>query len=190
MNKKIIAATVVALTLPVAAFAAEGDAGFKDKSLSYTYGEFGYVDRTADFPGDPGTDGFGFAVSYEFTDLLFGFLNYEDLSGDFDYSTTNFGIGAAVGLTDTIDGYAKLGLVDVDVAGATDDGFGLEFGARSMVTEQVELFGALQYVDLTDAETGFEVGGRYWYKENLGFSLAYETFDDFNGFNLTARYEF
>lgn len=190
MKKNIVAAAVAALVLPAAAFAAEGDSMFSEKKLSYTYGEFGYVDKTIDFPGDPGADGFGLGVSYEFTDMLFGFFNYEDLSGDADISMMNFGIGAAVGLTDTIDGYGKFGLVDVEVGTASDDGFGLEFGARSMVNEQVELFGNFQYIDMTESDSGIEVGARYWFQENLGASFSYESVGDFDGFNLTARYEF
>lgn len=190
MNKKVIAAAVAALALPAATFAAEGDSMFADKSLSYTYGEFGFVDKTADAPGDPGADGFGFGVSYEFTDMVFGFLSYEDLSGDADFTYMNFGVGAAVGLTDTIDGYAKFGMVDVEVAGFSDDGFGLEFGARSMINEQFELFGNFQYVDMTESDSGIEVGGRYWFQENLGVGLSYESVGDFDGFNIMARYEF
>jgi len=188
MNKKIIAAITAALVLPATAFAA--DSAFSDKNLSYTYGEFGYVDKTLDAAGDPGADGFGFGVSYEFTDMLFGFFNYEDLSGDADITIMNFGAGAAVGLTDKIDGYAKIGLVDIEVGAGEDDGFGLEFGARTMFNEQVELFGNFQYIDLTDSETGFELGGRYWFQKNLGASFSYETIGDFDGFNITARYEF
>lgn len=191
MKKNMIAAAAVAaLALPAAAFAADGDSTFSDKKLSYTFAEFGFVDKTLDAPGDPSADGFGFGVSYEFTDMLFGFLSHEDLSGDGDVTIMNFGVGAAVGLTDSIDGYAKFGMVDVEVAGFDDDGFGLEFGARSMINEQVELFGNFQYIDLTDSDSGIEFGGRYWFQENLGVGLSYESIGDFDGFNIMARYEF
>lgn len=184
MNKKIIAAVVAALVLPAAASAVE------PSNLSYTYGQFGYADTTFDFPGDPGANGFALEGSYEFTDMFFGVISYSDLSGDADFSTLQFGAGAAIALAPTTDGYASLSIVDVDFGGGSDDGIALEFGVRHMMNEQVELFGNLQYVDLTESETGFEFGGRYWFQKNLGASFSYETFDGDNTILIAGRYNF
>src|SRR5690606_31051644 len=101
----------------------------------------------------------------------------------------------AIGLTDKVDGYGKLGIVQNDTSiGATDiddSGFGLEFGVRAMVAKNIEAFGSLQYVDIyEDSQTGFEIGGRYWMNEDLGFSLAFSDVEDTDGLVLAARYHF
>lgn len=184
MKKNIIAAAVAALVLPAAAAAVE------PSTLSYTYGQFGYADTTFDFPGDPGADGFALEGSYQFTDMFFGVASYSDLSGDADFSTLAIGAGAAIGLAPSTDGYATLSFVDVDFGLGSDDGLALEFGVRHMLNEQVELFGNLQYVDIAESETGFEIGGRYWFQKNFGASLSYETFDGDNTILIAGRYNF
>ena len=94
------------------------------------------------------------------------------------------------GLTPATDGYATLSIIDIDFGGASDDGIALEFGVRHMMNEQVELFGNLQYVDMTESETGFEFGGRYWFQKNLGASFSYTTFDGDNTILIAGRYNF
>lgn len=190
MNKKIIAA-VAALALPVAAIAADSndDMFAADKNFSYTYGQFGYTDR--DFDG-ASADGFEIEGSFELTDMLFVVGGYSDLSGDGDSSTLNLGVGAAIGLNENLDGYAQFNFLQNDLGPIDDTGYGLEFGVRSMIAEQVELFGDLKYVDIyEDTDTILELGGRYWMDDNLGFSLSYED-GDFTGSGITlaARYNF
>ncbi|HEX7029604.1 MAG TPA: outer membrane beta-barrel protein [Gammaproteobacteria bacterium] len=188
MNKNVIAAAAAALFLPAGAIAADG-AFAADKNLSYTYGQFGYSDR--DFDG-PSADGFDIEGSYEVTDMVFVFGSYSDLSGDFDSSALTFGAGAAIGLTDTVDGYGKVAFIDSEIGPVDDSGLGLEFGVRSMIADKIELFGDLQYVDIyDDTDTILELGGRYWMQDNLGFSVSYQD-GDFTGSGITlaARYGF
>ncbi|HEX6928854.1 MAG TPA: outer membrane beta-barrel protein [Gammaproteobacteria bacterium] len=189
MKKSAIAAAVAALALPAAAIGADSSMSFDDSNLSYTYAEFGYTDR--DFDG-PSADGFDLNASYEVTDLIFVFGGYTDLSGDGDSSTLELGAGAAIGFTDKLDGYAKLAYLSNDAGVVDDTGFGLEFGVRSMVAKNIEVFGDLQYVDIyNDTDTAFEIGGRYWHQSNLGFSLAYIDGDlTGSGITLAARYNF
>src|SRR5690606_3243053 len=105
MKKKIVAAAVAALVLPAAAFAAE-------TNMSYTYGELGYTDMGID---SASADGFALEGSYQFMENVFGFLSYEDLSGDYDWSNMVIGAGYVMPLNDMIDGYAKVGFVSNDV---------------------------------------------------------------------------
>lgn len=192
MNKKMLAAVATALFLPAAAIAADG-AFAADKNLSYTFGELAYNDLDA---GNASIDGLSVEGSYEFTDMFFGFASFADLGGEgYDSTTLNFGVGAAIGLTDNVDGYGKIGIVQNDTsfgpADVDDSGFGLEFGVRSMVARNIEVFGDVQYVDIyEDSETGFEIGGRYWLNQDLGFSLAYTDVDESDGLMLAARYHF
>ncbi|HEX7048461.1 MAG TPA: outer membrane beta-barrel protein [Gammaproteobacteria bacterium] len=192
MNKKTIAAVLAALILPTAAIAADG-AFAADKNLKYTFGELGYNDLDA---GGASIDGLSVEGSYEFTDLFFGFASFSDIGGDgYDSTTLTFGAGAAIGLTDKVDGYGKIGIVQNDTSSgafdADDSGFALEFGVRSLVAQNIEVFGDIQYVDIyEDSETGFELGGRYWMNSDLGFSVAYTDVDDTDGLMLAARYHF
>lgn len=181
MKKNIVAAAVAALALPVAAGAA-------DSNFSYTYAELGYVDLDVN---GAGTDGFSLEGSFEFTELLFGFAGYEDLSGDFDYTNLTAGIGAAIALNDRIDGFARIAFVDNETGFADDTGIGLEAGVRASVMENLEAFGSFSYVDIyDDSQTGFELGARYWLQDNLGISLAYNDIEDADGFTLAARFNF
>ena len=192
MNKKMIVAAAAALFLPVAAFAADGTFA-ADKNLSYTFGELSYNDLDT---GAASVDGLGVEGSYEFTDMFFGFASFDDIGGDgYDSTTLTLGVGAAIGLTDKVDGYGKLGIVQNDTSAGPvdidDSGFGLEFGVRAMVAKNIEAFGSLEYVDIyADSQTGFEIGGRYWVNEDLGVSLAFSDVEDTDGLVLAARYHF
>ncbi|HEX6930082.1 MAG TPA: outer membrane beta-barrel protein [Gammaproteobacteria bacterium] len=194
MKKKTIAAAIAALMLPAAAIAADADGVLAaDKNLSYTFGELAYHDLDA---AGASVDGLGVEGSYEFTDMFFGFASFDDIGGEgYDSTTLTVGVGAAIGLTDKVDGYGKLGIVQNDTSfgpSETDDsGFGLEFGVRAMAAENIEVFGDIQYVDIyEDSQTGFELGGRYWMNQDLGFSLAYTDVEDSDGLVLAARYHF
>ena len=183
MNKKIIAAAVAALALPAAASAME------NANLSYTFAEFGYQDIEE-------ADGFNLEGSYQFNQTFFAFGEYNTLGNDgSDVTTLTFGAGAAVAMNDKVDLFAKLGFVSADIEvgpfSNDDTGFGLEFGARGMVTKELEVFGGLSYVDVfEDSRTGLELGARYWVQENLGISFAYEDVEDGSGFMLAGRYTF
>ena len=181
MNKKIAAALAAALVLPVAAEAAE-------TNFSYTYGELAYTDMDAN---GASADGIGLEGSYQFMEQVFGFASYEDLSGDYDFTTMMVGVGFAHPLSANVDGIAKVAFVDNDAGIADDTGFGLELGLRAMVASQVEVFGSYQYLDIyEDSTNGFELGGRFWFQDNFGVSLAYNDIEDADGFTLAARYNF
>jgi hypothetical protein len=198
--KKIMIAAAAALALPAAAFAAEEGMkyGADHSNMNYTFGEFSYVDADQ-------ADGFGLEGSYQFNEKMFGFASYESLGDDFfDQTLLSFGVGSSMALNEKFDLYGKLAILSGEVEvefcnpftgdcdGVTDDdtGFGFEVGVRGEVVEKVEVFGNLQYASIFDGDTGFEIGGRYWFQENLGVSLALWDMWETDGFTLAARYEF
>lgn len=181
MKKNIIAAAVAALVLPAAAIAAE-------PNMSYTYGEIGYTDLDQD---GFSADGLALEGSYEFMQQVFGFASYQDLSGDFDSSTFIVGAGYVMPFNDKVDGYAKLGFVSDETGPFDDTGFMLGFGLRADITKQVEGFFEYTSTDIyDDTSSAFELGGRYWFQENMGVSLAYNDVEDADGFTVAFRYNF
>lgn len=186
MNKKaILLASAVALL--ASGTVAAGN-------MDYSYGQVDYVDYDVDLGGASyGVDGFGLTGSFEVTDMLFVAGEYVTLSGDggFDYTDLKLGLGAAWAISDKADVYGVLSYLSNDVEFTDDTGYELAFGVRSMVTNQVELYGELAYVDIyEDTATAFEIGGRYALTDAFGVVLAFESGDDYDGFKLGARFQF
>ena len=72
-----------------------------------------------------------------------------------------------------------------------EDGFGATIGMRGMVSDQVELFGTLSYVDLGD-DDGTAIGGGALYSFTDTFALGanVEFDDDVTIYGVSARLYF
>ena len=167
---------------------------------NYTYLQGGYqrVELDDSF-FDVDGDGFGVGGSFDFGNNVFAFAGYSMADFDFgvDVDQLDIGAGYHMPIAERTDFVASIAYVRVEAEasgfGSVDDsGFGASIGVRSMVTDQLELSGSLNYVDLDDGGDDTSIGGAAWYDvsdvvaigANLGFG------DDTTTYGLGARIYF
>ena len=169
--------------------------------ISWSYLEAGYVNTDID-RFDEDVDGFALRGSYELTDEVFVFAGYTDQSTsvagrDLDVQSWNLGLGYAWPLGEALDLYGKLGYVsaEADLEGfgdADDDGYSLAVGLRGRAVEQLELEGAVSYVDLSDSgdDTTLDLGARWYFTPQFAFGVEGSFGDDANAYGLGVRWSF
>jgi hypothetical protein len=171
------------------------------EGLSYSYLDAAYVNTDVDnFNED--VDGFALRGSYELTNNVFVFAGYADQGTsaagfDIDLQTYNLGLGYAWPLGKALDVYGKVGYVssEADVQGlgnADDDGYSLAVGLRGRAVEQLELEGAVSYVDLSDSgdDTTLDLGARWYFTPQFAFGVEGSFGDDANTYGLGVRWNF
>lgn len=165
-------------------------------NFSYTWVEGSYSDVSAD---DFDFDGDAWAIegSYQFHDSVFVFAGYEMGDFDFDVETDTYeiGVGMAFPFGERADLVVGTSYVDVSVdtpfGDADDDGYSLFGGFRYGVTDAFQVDAGLRYVDLSDSgdDTGYTLGGRYYFAPAWAIGAAYTTSDDADLWTLSVRWE-
>ena len=179
---------VIALALPALTQAAA--------EPRYTYVEGGWVHADFDNVNEDG-DGWGIGGSYAFHKNFHFVADYQDvdLGGSADASAFSFGLGGNLPLRAGLDAVGRVRWIheeiDVGNSGNDDDGYGLEFGLRTMINPQLELNGWVKYVDVGDSDnTSLAVGGLYEIANNFALGADFEFSDDVTALFLKARYYF
>jgi hypothetical protein len=118
-----------------------------------------------------------------------------DLDFGFDLDTLAIGAGYVYPLKDGIDLYGRVLYIDMEVDGpgpldADDDGLGLQFRIRGRVSDELELEGGLQYVDVADSDTSLQAGARYYFSESFSAGIGLTFGGDADGIGINARFEF
>ncbi len=169
--------------------------------LSYNFVQAGYQSVNLDLGGgfDVDGDGYGLGGSFEIGDNVFGFASYATADFDFgiDLNELQAGLGYRVGLTDNTDFFASLAYVDVEVeasgfGSADESGYGATIGVRSNVSDLIELFGEVAYVDFGDGGDNTAIGGGIWFNLTDSFALGLDaaTDDDVTSYGANARLYF
>jgi hypothetical protein len=192
MRKLSLVAATLALLAPVAATQAEG--------IGYDYVDLGYVTTDVDgFRKD--VDGFVLRGSLEVADNWFVYGRYTnqgvDIAGS-DLDLERFGIGGGYvwSFADNMDLYGKVGYVraEADYAGVSmdDDGYEIGVGLRMRPLTALELEGALNYVDLSDAgdDTSLGVAARWYITEQLALGVEAEFADEEKTYGVGVRWNF
>jgi len=171
------------------------------EGLSWSYVDAAYINTDID-RFDEDVDGFALRGSYEIVDNLFVFAGYADqgttVAGlDIDLQTYNLGLGYAWPLGEALDVYGKVGYVsaEADVGGlgdVDDDGYSLALGLRGRAVEQLELEGAVSFVDLSDSgdDTTLDLGARWYFTPQFAVGLEGSFGDDANTYGLGVRWNF
>ena len=139
---------------------------------------------------DVNGDGFAIAGSYEMGDKLFLFGEWQDQSFDFGID------GTGLEYLPDFDFVGTLSLVDqeLEVGGfsADDDGLALGGGVRAKVAASFELDAMLRYVDMDEggSDTGFRLGGRWYFTDTLAVSFGLDTNDNADTMHVGFRAEF
>lgn len=161
--------------------------------LSYNYAELRFVDTEIN-----SVDGDGFRLngSFELTGnwLLVG--GYSTLDFDSaDLSSLEIGGGYVHRYNQQMDfvGYAKLVRAEVDVnGGGSDDdtGIALAGGVRGTFAPQFEGRALLNYVNVDETDTYFEVGADYYFNEQFSAGATLEFGGDADSLTIGVRWFF
>ena len=106
------------------------------------------------------------------------------------------GIGAHTPLSRQTDLYGTVSYLDAEVSqrilGTTDDsGYALAVGIRHLLTDTLEISGAINYVVIfNDDSTGLNLEARYYFGDVISTALAYATTDNADGLSLSIRINF
>lgn len=165
--------------------------------MSYSAFDVSYL---IDVELDGGADGDGFEIggSYEIADKFYVFGEWQDTSLDrgVDGEQLEFGGGFHTPLSNTVDFVATLSYINAEYDGpgfsVDDDGLGLSGGVRARLSDSFELNGAVRFVDFDDSgnDTGFTVGGRWYFADNMAITGHADFFDDVDVLGVGFRVEF
>jgi hypothetical protein len=183
---KFAATTTLAAAIALAPALATAD-------VRYTYFDVNYV--SADLDNGPTIDGLGLAGSLRLTDDLHLVASYDMLSkGRLDVDTMTLGLGFNYGLTNVTDFVARAGWARVEVdIGPFDDsenGWFAQAGIRSMVTNELELNGFINYFDVGGSDTALELGAVYYLTPMIGIGVAVAISDDATVYQGGLRFAF
>jgi predicted porin len=168
------------------------------KPFNYTYVELGYAETEFDLggPGDIDGDGFTLRGSLELNDEWHAFASYGNADLDFgiDLDTWAIGAGYRYPLRDDTDIYGRLMYVDMEAdtgfGSADDDGLGLQVRLRHRLTDEFEVEGGIQYLDVNDSDTSLQAEGRYYFQDNFSVGVGLTFGGDSDGIGVSARLSF
>jgi len=183
MNKKILTATL----LSCFSLTALAD------SPTFNYFDIGYVTWRADgssLSNSPSGLELNFSSAINDNFYIAGDLNYISNNGR---STTlaTAGAGYMNHFSDTTSFFAEL---DVAIAKAENRdsqiGYEIDFGIRSMISEKLELKGAIEYIDINNADTFLNIGTAYYFSDSFGAYFDYKINEDIHRFSIGIRSTF
>ena len=166
--------------------------------MNYTKFDVSLLDVELDGPFDVDGDGFSLGGSFELSDRLHVFGEWQDqsLDGGVDGRSVEIGAGISHGFSDTLDFVGTLSYLDAEVkAGsftADDDGLALGGGIRTRVADSFEVDALLKYVDYDNAggDTGVSVGGRYYFNGSMALGASADFNDNADTLRVGFRWEF
>jgi hypothetical protein len=168
--------------------------------FDYTYVEIGYAETEFEVGGGVGDiDGDGMSIlgSFELNDEWHVVASYgqADLDFGFDIDTLTVGAGYVFPMQSDIDLYGRVLYIDSEVDGpgpldADDDGLGLQFRVRGRVSDELELEGGIQYIDVADSDTSLQASARYYFTETFSAGIGLTFGGDADGLGINARFAF
>lgn len=176
--------TLLALVCATATHASE---------LSYNYAELRFVDTEI---GAADGDGLRLNGSFELTGnwLLVGGYTTLDFDGGVDTSALEFGAGYVHRYSPRMDivGYGKLVRTEVDTPFGDDDdtGISLAGGVRGSFTPEFEGRATVNYINVDETDTFFEIGGDYYFDDQFSAGATLEFGGDADTLTLGVRWFF
>ena len=192
--KKVV--LVSALLLSIGSIQAAESVRWDSASLSY---------QSVDIEGK--LTGFGVSGTKLIGEDFFIAGSYSSVSDDadffgskveLDFNTLSVGLGYRHAISNKTDLFGIVSYQDMESKfswqgeqgesfSESENGYGLEAGIRSLVTENIELSGSLTYVDIIDgSETGLNVSAMYHFTNQFSAGVGYGKSDDVDTLSLSA----
>ena len=183
----------------------------RTQPFNYTYVELSYDESDFDLGDDGDGDGDGLTLSGSFEinedwHAYAAFANSDvDLGFDLGFDLGNFGIdvdtwtigaGYRYPLRDDVDIYGRVLYISTDAEAsrgpfrADDDGLGLQARLRFRVSDEFEVEGGIQHVDVANSDTSLQASARYHFNDNFSAGIALTFAGDTDSFGINARYSF
>jgi len=181
MKKKLFAGAI----LSVLSFGALAD------TPSFNNIEIGY--SNIDFDGLPDFSGFEIKGSKELSENWYLAGDYTDVSeGGFSLSLTTFGFGYKNDFSDSSSYFAEIDYARLDADGGVDEsGYEISFGVRSMLSNELELKAAIEYLDIDNEDTTYLVlGSAYNFTDNMALYADYKYESDVSEYGVGVRFSF
>lgn len=173
------------------------------KDISYDYVQGTYTSSTDSSLGvDIDADGFAVGGSLSVSPniaitALLGSTSFDRVAGiDIDANEFNFGITAHTSVAPNTDVFGNFSIVNGEVEASDgfitvsddDTGNAITVGLRHMASDAVEFSAEFSRVDLfDDTENTVGVEARFYANEKFSFGIGYNTGNDFDALQLSAR---
>ncbi len=181
--KNVLFCLLIAASFTIAPLATAAD-------LSYNYVDFGLQSYDTDGAAD-NFDGIGLRGSYLVNPNFFIAAEIAPTEGNnIDVTVLGIGGGYRQAINATTDWYAQIDMLQFDTDFGDDDGLRLTGGVRSMMTSELELRGAISYVDVAEEDLMLTVGADYRFMPQLSGFAEFRSADVFGGYFIGARYRF
>ena len=143
------------------------------------------------------SDGKYAEASYAFSDHIYAVASYATTDYDYldaDANGFSVGVGYSLPTGDSTIWFIDASYIDAEVEvwgySESDNGYGLETGFRSMVTENIELGVSVDYVDIfDDTESDVNAYAQYHVTENFGILVDVSSASEYN-YGVGIRYNF
>lgn len=181
-----------------------GTAAAQQSALSYNYVEgnitkgeisdFDYTTYGAELSIALGDTLFvkGTLAEGESDDEVFGGLSSDNV----DISAYTLGLGAHLPISSRTDFVTEVSYIKNEIGfrgfNQDADGYGVDAGIRTMLSDSVELAAGVNYVDGDDidGELGFSADARFYLSNRLSLSVGYAERDDVDGISAGLRFNF
>jgi predicted porin len=179
IKKKLIASAI----LSIFSFSALAD------TASFNNLEIGYTDY--DFGNGIKLNGFEISVTREINDNIYITADTVQISDDgFDLGLTTLGLGFKTNLTNSTVFFSELSYADLE-GDIDDSGYEVAAGIRSMVTAQLELKTAVEYINIDDdSNTSIVIGAAYNFTDSFAAYTDYSYDSDLESYAVGLRYIF
>lgn len=166
---------------------------------SYSYIQAAYEEIDVDLGGniDADGDGYGVAGSVAINEDWFVYAGYSsfDLESVVDVDQVELGGGWRAPINEQTDWFVTAAYLDLKASArgfgsASDDGFGVGIGIRSMLNPAFELYGKVSYEDVGDGDTTIAAGAWYTLTGNLALGAGIDVGDDITGWGVGIRLYF
>lgn len=161
--------------------------------LSYNYAELRFVDTEI---GSQDGDGLRIAGSFELAQnwLIVGGYTALDFDNNVDTGVLEIGGGYVHRYSPKLDivGYAKLVRTDIDFPGGDDNdtGIALAGGVRGRISPQFEARATINYFNVDETDTFFEVGGDFYITNQFAAGATLEFGGDADSLTVGVRWFF
>jgi hypothetical protein len=178
MKKTILASAVLSLL----SFGALAD------NPSFDMVEVGYTEFDFD---DFDIDGFELKASKSINDNFYIAGDYTNLTeSGVDLNLTTVGFGYKNDFSSTSTFFSELDYAKFDGPGFDDDGYEVTVGVRTMMSDQLELKAAVEYLDIEGDTTSLVLGAAYDLSDSLAIYTDYKYESDLSRYGVGVRFNF